>query len=82
MTVYIIENYSTGEFEAFEKLEQATTYVRKYYRDHMINWLSGSDRGVEDILQTIKIDLENLDTADPYPHIEGVMCIHDATLHD
>ena len=35
MTIYIVENYNSCEFEAFEELEQAATYVRQYYKDHM-----------------------------------------------
>ena len=78
MTIYIVENYDTGEFEAFEKLEQAATYVREYYKDHMVGWLSNCS--AENVLQTIKADLENLDAA--YPYIEDVMYIYDGTLHN
>lgn len=82
MTIYIVENYDTCEFEAFEKLEQAATYVRKYYRDHMAeaDWLGNFDGSVESALQTIKADLENLDA--DYPYIEDLMYIHDVTLHN
>lgn len=80
MTIYIVENYGTCEFEAFEELEQAATYVRKYYRDHMADWLGDSDGSVESALQIIKADLENLDAG--YPYIEDLMYIHDATLHN
>jgi hypothetical protein len=80
MTIYIVENYDTREFEAFEELEQAATYVRKYYRDHMADWLGGSKGSVESALQTIKTDLENLYAG--YPYIEDFMYIHDATLHN
>ena len=85
MTIYIVENYGTFEFEAFEELEQAATYVRKYYRDHMADWLGDSDGSVESALQTIKDDLENLDAGYPYagyPYIEDLMYIHDVTLHN
>jgi hypothetical protein len=80
MTIYIVENYNTCEFEAFEELEQAAAYVRKYYRDHMDGLLGGSKGSVESALQTIKADLENLDAG--YPYIEDFMYIHDATLHN
>lgn len=80
MTIYIVENYDTCEFEAFEELEQAAAYVRKYYRDHLADWLGDSDGSVEGVLQTIKADLENLDAGCPY--IEGFMYIHEVTLHN
>ena len=80
MTIYIVENYDTYKFEAFEELEQAATYVRKYYRDHMADLLDGFKGSVESALQTIKADLENLDAG--YPYIEDLMYIRDATLHN
>lgn len=79
MTIYIVENYNTCEREAFETLEQAATYVRKYYKDHMVDWLGNSNESVERVLQTIKNDLENLESG--YPFIEDTMYIYDATLH-
>lgn len=78
MTIYIVENYNTCEFEAFEELEQAATYVRKYYKDH-VGWLSNSDYSAERIIQTIKDDLENLEAE--YPFIQDTMYIYKATLH-
>ena len=80
MTIYIVENYDTGEFEAFEELEQAVTYVRKYYRDHMADRLGDSDCSAERALQIIKADLENLDAG--YPYIKDLMYIYEATLHN
>lgn len=80
MTIYIVENYDTGEFEAFEELGQAATYVRKYYIDHMADWLCDSNGSVKNALQTIKADLENLNAA--YPYIKDLMYICDATLHN
>jgi hypothetical protein len=79
MTIYIVENCETCKFEAFEELEQAAAYVRKYYRDHMDDLFGGS-KGIGDALQTIKADLENLDAGHPY--IEDLMYIYDATLHN
>lgn len=79
MTIYIVENYDTCEFEAFEKLEQAATYVRKYYKDHMVSWLSGYHDNVDRVVQTIKDDLENLEAE--YPFIQDTMYIYKATLH-
>ena len=77
MTIYIVENYDTCEFEAFEKMEQAATYVRKYYKDHMVGWLSNSS--AERIIETVKDDLENLEAE--YPFIQDTMYIYRATLH-
>ena len=79
MTIYIVENYDTCEFEAFEKLEQAVTYVRKYYKDHMVGWLSNSSDSAERIIQTVKEDLENLEAE--YPFIQDTMYTYKATLH-
>lgn len=79
MTIYIVENCDTCEFEAFEELEQAATYVRKYYKDHMVDWLSNSSYNAERIIQTIKDDLENLEAE--YPFIQNTMYIYKATLH-
>ena len=79
MTIYIVENHDTCEFEAFEKLEQAATYVRKYYKDHMVGWLSNSSYSAERIIQTIKDDLENLEAE--YPFIQDTMYTYKATLH-
>lgn len=79
MTIYIVENYDTCEFEAFEELEQAATYVRQYYKDHMVSWLSGYHDNVDRVVQTIKDDLENLEAE--YPFIQDTMYIYRATLH-
>ena len=79
MTIYIVENYDTCEREAFETLEQAAIYVRKYYREHMVDWLSNSNDSVERVLQTAKKDLEHLEL--DYPFIEDTMYIYPATLH-
>ena len=79
MTIYIVENDDTCEFEAFEKLEQATAYVRQYYKDHMVSWLSNSNYSAERIIQTIKDDLENLEAE--YPFIQVTMYTYKATLH-
>ena len=79
MTIYIVENYDTCEFEAFEGLEQAATYVRKYYKDHLVDWLSHSSYNAEIIIQTIKDDLENLEAE--YPFIQDTMYTYKATLH-
>ena len=79
MTIYIVENYDTCEFEAFEKLEQAATYVRQYYKDHMVSWFSNSNYSTERIIETIKDDLENLEAE--YPFIQDTMYIYEATLH-
>ena len=79
MTIYIVENYDTCEFEAFEKLEQAATYVRKYYKDHMVGWFSNSSDSAERIIQTVKEDLENLEAE--YPFIQDTMYTYKATLH-
>ena len=79
MTIYIVENYDTCEFEAFKELEQAATYVRQYYKDHMVSWLSNSSYSAERIIQTIKDDLENLEAE--YPFIEDTMYTYEATLH-
>ena len=80
MTIYIVENYNTCEFEAFEELEQAATYIRKYYREHMVDLLSNSYDSIEKVLQAIKYDLENLETEHPF--IEDTMYIHTAILHN
>ena len=79
MTIYIVENCDTCEFEAFEKLEQAATYVRKYYKDHLVDWLSHSSYNAEIIIQTIKEDLENLEAE--YPFIQDTMYTYKAALH-
>ena len=80
MTIYIVENCNTCEFEAFEELEQAATYVRQYYRENMADWFGNSDCSVENALQTIKADLENLDAN--YPYIQDIMYIYNAKLHN
>ena len=77
MTIYIVENYNSGEFEAFEELEQAATYVRQYYREHMVDWLSNSS---DSVLRIVQSDLENLEAY--YPFIEDTMYIHQATFHN
>ena len=79
MTIYIVENYDTCEFEAFEKLEQAATYVRKYYKDHLTDLFSRYHDDVDGVIQIIKDDLENLET--DYPFIQDIMYIYKATLH-
>lgn len=79
MTIYIVENYDTCEFEAFEKLEQAATYVRKYYKDHMVGWLSNSSNSAERIIQTVKEDLENLEAECPF--IQDTMYTYKVRLH-
>lgn len=79
MTIYIVENYDTCEFEAFEELEPAAAYVRQYYKDHMVSWLSGYHDNVDRVVQTIKDDLENLEAE--YPFIQDTMYIYKATLH-
>lgn len=78
MTIYVVENYDSNEYEAFEELEQAATYVRKYYIDHLTDFFSKYHDSVESVLKTIKTDLENLNAG--YPYIEDLMYIHDATL--
>ena len=80
MTIYIVENCNSNEFEAFEELEQAATYVRQYYKDHMEDLLGNVGDSVEEIIQTIKYDLENLEAA--YPFIEDTMYIYNAKLHN
>lgn len=80
MTIYIVENDDTCEFEAFEELEQAATYVRQYYKDHMVSWLSNSNYSAERIIQTIKDDLENLEAE--YPFIQDTMYTYKATFHN
>lgn len=79
MTIYIVENYNSCEFEAFEELEQAATYVRQYYRDHMEDLLGNVGDSVERTLHIIKNDLENLEAE--YPFIEDTMYIHNAKFH-
>lgn len=79
MTIYIVENHDTCEFEAFEELKQAAAYVRQYYKDHMVNWFSNSNYSAERIIQTIKDDLENLEAE--YPFIQDTMYTYKATLH-
>lgn len=80
MTIYIVENDDTCEFEAFEELEQAAAYVRQYYKDHMVSWLSNSNYSAERIIQTIKDDLENLEAE--YPFIQDTMYTYKATFHN
>ena len=80
MTIYIVENYNSYEFEAFEELEQAATYVRQYYKDHVEDLLGNVGDSVEKIIQTIKNDLENLEAE--YPFIEDTMYIYNAKLHN
>lgn len=80
MTIYIVENYDTCEFEVFEELKQAAAYVRKYYKDHIVGWLSNSSASAERIIQTIKDDLENLEAE--YPFIVDTMYTYEATLHN
>ena len=79
MIIYIVENYDTDKCEAFETLEQAATYVRKYYKDHMVDWFNDGNKSVEEILRIVKSDLENLECN--YPFIEDTMYIRTATLH-
>lgn len=80
MTIYIVENYDSDEYEAFEELEQAAAYVRKYYIDHLQDLFSGYDDNVDSAIQIIKSDLENLES--DYPFIEDTMWIHVARCHD
>ena len=80
MTIYIVENYDTCEFEAFEELKQAAAYVRQYYKDHMVNLFSGYHNDVDRVLQLIKSDLEDLEAE--YPFIQDTMYIYKATLHN
>lgn len=80
MTIYVVENHDSDEYEAFEELEQATAYVRKYYIDHLTEFFSGYHDNVDRAIQIIKNDLENLES--DYPFIEDTMCIHVATLHN
>lgn len=80
MTIYIVENYNSCEFEAFEELEQAATYVRQYYKDHMEDLLGNVGDSVERTLHIIKNDLENLEAE--YPFIEDTMYIYNAKLHN
>ena len=47
MTIYIVENYKSDEYEAFEELEQAAAYVRKYYIDHLTDLFSGYHNNVD-----------------------------------
>ena len=79
MTIYIVENHDTCEFEAFKELEQAATYVRKYYIDHLKDLFSGYHNDVDRVLQLVKSDLENLEAE--YPFIQDTMYIYKATLH-
>ena len=76
MTIYIVENYSSGEFEAFEELEQAAAYARQYYREQMMDWISNSS---DSVLRIVQSDLKNLEA--DYPFIEDTMYIHNVTLH-
>ena len=80
MTIYIVENHDTSEFEAYEELKQAAAYVRQYYKDHMVSWLSGYHDNVDRVVQTIKDDLENLEAE--YPFIQDTMYTYEATLHN
>ena len=80
MTIYIVENHDTCELEAFEKLEQAAAYVRKYYIDHLKDLFSGYHNDVDRVLQLIKNDLENLEAE--YPFIQDTMYTYEATLHN
>ena len=80
MTIYIVENYNSYEFEAFEELEQAATYVRQYYKDHIVDLLGNVGDSMEKIIQTIKNDLENLEAE--YPFIEDTMYIYNAKLNN
>ena len=80
MTIYIVENYNSCEFEAFEELEQAATYVRQYYKDHMEDLLGNVGDSVERTLHIIKNDLENLEGE--YPFIEDTMYIHNVKFHN
>ena len=79
MTIYVVENYDSAEYEAFETLEQAVAYVRKYYIDHLTDLFSGYHDDVDRVIQTIKDDLENLES--DYPFIANTMYIYEATLH-
>lgn len=78
MTIYIVENYDSCEYEAFETKEQAAAYVRKYYIDHLTDLFSGYN-DVDRVIQTTKDDLENLES--DYPFIADTMYIYEATLH-
>ena len=80
MTIYIVENYDSDEYEAFEELKQAAAYVRKYYMDHLKDLFSGYHDDVDRVLQMIKNDLKNLES--DYPFIEDTMRIYVATLHN
>ena len=80
MNIYIVENYDSDEYEAFEELGQAAAYVRKYYIDHLTDLFSGYHDNVDSAIQIIKNDLENLES--DYPFIEDTMCIHVARCHD
>lgn len=80
MTIYIVENCDTCEFEAFEELKQAAAYVRQYYKDHMEDLLGNVGDSVERTLHIIKNDLENLEGE--YPFIQDIMYIHNVKFHN
>ena len=79
MTIYVVDNFDRCEYEAFETKEQAAAYVRKYYIDHLTDLFSGYHDNVDEVIQTIKDDLENLES--DYPFIADTMYIYEATLH-
>ena len=56
MTIYVVENYNSNEYEAFEELEQAAAYVRKYYIDHLTDLFSKYTDNVDRAIEIIKND--------------------------
>lgn len=78
MTLYIVEDYNTCEFECFKTLEQANHYVREYYRAHMMEWYKNMP--IDECLSGISADLDGLNAAMAY--IDDALYIHEATLHE
>lgn len=64
-TVWIIEDYNSGDFVACHKPESMVEYMHEYYRQHFVDWYRGEDN-VEDALQKIQMDLDNLSKESPF----------------
>lgn len=69
-TVWIIEDYNSGDYVACHKSESMVNYMHEYYRQHFVDWYK-DEYSVEDTLERIQMDLDNLSKETPF--IEEVL---------
>lgn len=74
MDIYIVENYNSGEFTAFNSLENANKFVQNYYAEHFKEFIDGLNMSSSYDRDRIITDLKNLGAAVAF--IEDVMYIH------